>query len=346
MNAVVGISEANKDLMQPKGMYHACVPWMASTERFLVKYLKLEHGANIFPLLHIVLFYLALYFLVFGVFDSLWINFPLWIGLLLANYSLSIGIMHMHAHRKLFTRPLPNRIAEVLMSLPGGVSYPVMKYIHVHLHHRYDDGFGDPTSTRGKETGLRALQYWIGYGLLTHRETIRGLFARDAKPTWKRLRSQYVVDNLLVLGFALLIFGYDPMSFLLFYLIPYLIVSTNIGYFAWLTHAPAREGKHNGSVNTVNNWMNLFIHNQGFHSLHHIKPSIHWTAIPDFLDEMELVDDDLIVPYWVTLESSYRIASPDQFRNEHYGKQWKQRYECARRMGCIRLKAMPYFAWV
>ena len=121
-------------------IYRAPQPWLQKAEAFLERTCKFEHGANIFPFLHIVLFYMALAFLEFGVFDSLWLNVPIWIGLVLANYSLSIGIPHLHTHRKMFTVPWLNRVTEILLTLPGGVSHPVMKYIHVHLHHRYDDG--------------------------------------------------------------------------------------------------------------------------------------------------------------------------------------------------------------
>lgn len=327
-------------------LYRAPQPWLQRTEQFLERHCKFEHGANVIPFLHIVLFYMALCFLEFGVFESLWLNIPIWIGLVLANYSLSIGIQHLHTHRKMFTSPVLNRITEILLALPGGVSYPVMKYINVHLHHRHDNGEGDPTSTKGKENGWPAVWYWISYGYITHKETIRGLFATDAKPTWKRLRRQYIEDNLLMLVFATAFFIYDPKGMVLFYLIPYIIVSINIGYFAWLTHAPARDGKYNGSINNTNNWMNLFIHNQGYHSLHHIKPSIHWTAIPEYFDVMHEVDEDLIVPYWVTLDSSYRLAKPERFRDQQHGETWKQRLKDRIDQGTRRLNAMPYFGWV
>lgn len=149
-----------------------------------------------------------------------------------------------------------------------------------------------------------------------------------------------------MLTFAIGFFIYDPLGMVLFYLIPYIIVSINIGYFAWLTHAPAREGKLNGSINNTNNWMNLFVHNQGYHTLHHIKPSIHWTAIPEYLDVMHEVDEDLIVPYWVTLESSYRLAQPERFRDQQHGARWKQRLTERVNQGTRRLSFMPYFGWV
>jgi fatty acid desaturase len=284
--------------------------------------------------------------LVFGVYESLALNVINWVAIVLLNYSMSIGVQHLHTHRKLFTSPFLNRVTEILLTLPGGVSYPVMKYIHVHLHHRYDNGAGDPTSTVGKETGLAALRYWISYGWISQRATAGGLFAPDAKPALRRLRGQLVVDHLIQLAFVAAILVYDPRSMLLFYLIPYVIVSVNIGYFAWLTHAPAREGTLNGSINSANNWMNIFVHNQGYHTLHHIKPSIHWTAIPEYFEVMDQVDADLIVPYWVTLDTSYRLARPDSFRDPRFGSRWKQQLAQRVRDGKKRLGFLPYFGWI
>ena len=55
---------------------------------------------------------------------------PLWALIYLLSYSLSIGVLHMHAHRKLFTARVPNRILEFLLCFPCVLSYPMMKYTH------------------------------------------------------------------------------------------------------------------------------------------------------------------------------------------------------------------------
>jgi fatty acid desaturase len=329
-----------------RGLYRAPQPALRRLERVLERGLALEHGANIFPLLHVVFYYLTLVTLAGGWIESPWLVVPLWVALVLLNYSLTIGVLHLHAHRKLFTRRLPNRLVELLLCLPCGLSYPVMLHVHVYLHHHFEDAEGDPTSTRGKERGLQAVWYWISYPYVCHRATLSGLFSRDAAPRWKRLRFQYVADAAAVLLFVVTYGIVDASGLLLYYVLPFVIVSVNIGFFAWLTHAPADRGPVNGSINTTNNWMNLFIHNQGYHAVHHRYPGLHWTRIPDRLEMMTSVEDDLIVPYWVTLENGLRILRPRSFRNASHGRAWKERYAQLAALGRHRLWFLPYFGWI
>jgi fatty acid desaturase len=220
-----------------------------------------------------------------------------------------------------------------------------MLYVHVNLHHRFSDGDGDPTSTKGYERGLRAVWYWVRYPYVCHKATIAGLFSRSASRAWKRLRFQYLADTFGVLALVTVYAILDLSGELLFWVLPMMVVSFNTGFFAWLTHAPADHGPVNGSINTTNNWMNLFVHNQGYHAAHHKHPSLHWTMLPDRLDMMTAVDDALIVPYWVTLPSAVRILRPRSFRDAKHGKGWKERYRERVASGRNRLSFLPYFGW-
>lgn len=328
-----------------EALFRAPLPRLRRVERWLEDTLGLEHGANVFPLAHTALFYATFATLLSGLLP-MWLQVPLWVGLVLLNYSLSIGVMHLHAHRKLFVRPFANRVLEFLLALPIGLSYPLMLYVHVHLHHRFNDEEGDPTSTKGRERGLAALWYWVRYPLVCHRAVVKGLFAKDAAPPWRRLRGQYVVDSGAVLV-VLVVFGLMNLrAMVLLYLLPMLIVSFNIGYFAWLTHAPAGTGDVDGSVNTTNNWMNLFIHNQGFHAVHHRYPGVHWTMLPDRLQMMTSVDDALIVPYWVTLQSAVRLVVPERFRDAAHGRRWKTALRRRVQARQHRNPVLPYFGWI
>lgn len=328
------------------GPYRASHPVLKWLERALERGLGLEHGANIFPLIHVLCYYVFLSLVVSHLVTSPWLLAPLWVLLVLLNYSLSIGILHLHAHRKLFVKRWPNRVLEALLAVPCGNSYPVMLYCHVYLHHRYEDGEKDPTSTKGYERGLRAMLYWVRFPYIAHKVTLLALFSKNSPPAWRRFRFQYALDSCYVLAIAVAYGIYDLNGMLLFYLLPMLVTLLNIGFFAWLTHAPAQHGPINGSINTTNNLMNLFVHNQGYHAVHHRYPRVHWTRLPDRLEMMKSVDDDLIVPYWVTLDNAVRIVHPGSFRASRHGKAWKERYVKRVATGAHRLSWLPYFGWI
>ena len=316
-------------------------------ERFLERRLRLEHAANIFPLIHIGCYYVTFILLaVPGLVTSVGLQVLLWIGLLLLNFSLSIGIQHMHAHRKLFTSQFANRGVELLLCFPCVTSYPMMKYVHVYVHHKYQDGPGDPTSTRGSVRGARAVLYWLTYSFVAQGATIRALYSKNAAPIWRDLRIQHTVDNSTVILIGWILIFADPIRMFWLYLLPMSLILLNVGYFAWLTHGTALGKGAMGSLNTVNRWMNLFIHNQGYHYIHHRHPGVHWTKIPDYLDLMTEVDERLIVPYWVTLNSAWRILAPGHFHDGCYGRRWKLRYEAKERLHQCRIPWLHYFSWI
>ena len=86
-------------------------------------------------------------------------------------------------------------------------------------------------------------------------------------------------------------------------------------------------------MNTVGNWLNFFIFNQGYHSVHQRYPGIHWSQIPDKLDFMQKVKPDVIVPYWMTLNSAWRLIAPRGFLAASYGQRWKAKLEKKNRGG-------------
>jgi fatty acid desaturase len=317
-------------------------------DHHLRRVLRLESGANIFPLAHVLCYYgFFIPVMIPKLIISLYLLVPLWVLIYLLGYSLSIGVLHMHAHRKLFTARGPNRVLEFLLCFPCVLSYPMMKYTHVYAHHKYQNGVNDPTRTRSYEHGWRAAWYWIRYAYVCQRHTIRGLFGASARGYWKSLRSQYLVDTLLTVAIMLIyLFFIDAWRMLAFWELPLILVSINIGFFAWITHAPASGDNVNGSFNTINNLMNFFIHNQGYHVVHHAHPGIHWTRIPERLDIMLEVPDRLIASYWVILPSAWRVALPRFLYDSNAGRNWKSRYVSKGEESRRRLSWMSYFGWV
>ena len=311
---------------------------------------KLEHPANIGPLLHIACWMGLLAFGLLSPAATNWyVAVPLIVVLALLNLSLTIGVLHMHTHRPLAVSRRVNRVIDVLCCLPGGLTAAEMREVHILNHHRYNDGPGDITSTEGREHGLRAVWYWVRYGTIVKNHTIRTIFAADASAGRRKRRPQFVLDfTLVVVLIAATWYATGTTRFALFYWIPFVVTQVNSGYFAWLTHAPARpfEDDPSKSINTAGNWLNFFIFNQGYHSVHHRYPGIHWSQIPDKLDFMRQVDPGVIVPYWMTFNSAWRLIVPGRFLDTTYGERWKAKLEKRMEEGSVRSRYLPWFAWM
>jgi len=317
---------------------------------FSRRVLKLEHPENVGPLLHIACW---LTLLAIGLCASAatdwYMAIPLIILLSLSNFSLTIGVLHMHTHRPLFVSRPMNRMVDIFCSWPSALTAAEMREVHILSHHRYNDGPGDITSTEGRERGLGALWYWTSYGSIIKKYTIRTLFAANPSEHRRRRRHEFTFDMALYLVLACAIWYFaDGLRFFLFYVIPFISIQFNSGYFAWMTHAPARsfDDDPSKSLNNAGNILNFFIFNQGYHSVHHRYPGIHWSQIPDKLDFMRQVQPEVIVPYWMTINSAWRVAAPGAFLTKKYGERWKAKLDRRLADGTVRSRYLRWFAWI
>lgn len=317
-------------------------------EEIARRVLGLERGSNVAPLVHVALYYVVLAATVCpGVVDSTVQRAALWLLLLLLNYSLTIGVLHMHAHRPLFTWRLGNRILDLLLSVPSLLTPTEMIVFHVGHHHKHENASSDPSSTLGYERGWRAIRYWLLFGFWVRGVTFRAVFGSGARPAYRPFRRRFPLELAVGVLAVVVLTALAPRAAVIFWFVPYAITHITGGYFAWLTHAPAGEPRtREGSINTVNNVLGFFIFNQGYHQVHHARPGLHWSEIPDHLDLMLEIDSRYIVSYWVTLDSAWRILAPDRLHQPVYGEAWKRRYRARRRQGAIRLRWLPYFAWI
>ncbi|MFI9503572.1 fatty acid desaturase [Nocardia sp. NPDC052566] len=321
-----------------------------AAEPFSRRVLKLEHPANIGPLIHVGGWAVILAFAVFVPAATNWyLAVPLILLLTLLDFSLTIGVLHMHTHRALFVSKPMNRFVDIMCCLPATLTAAEMREVHVLNHHRFNDGPGDVTSTEGLDRGFGAVWYWIRYGTVVKKHTVRMIFAADPSEGRRKRRYQFILDLTLALVLAGAIWYFAGFTrFALFWGIPFLITQLNSGYFAWLTHAPARDYQDDPSksLNTAGNWLNFFIFNQGYHSVHHRYPGVHWSQIPDKLDFMKQVDPGVIVPYWMTINSAWRLVVRNGFLNASYGERWKVKLDKRMEEGKVRPRLLPWFAWI
>lgn len=318
-------------------------------EPFSRRVFKLENPANIGPLLHIVLWVGILAAALTVPLAMRWyFAIPLIAVLTLLNFSLTIGVLHMHTHRPLFVSRPMNRLVDILCAMPSTLTGAEMREVHVLNHHRFNDGPGDVTSTEGRDRGLAAVWYWMSYWYIVKRHTMRMVFASDVSEGRRKRRWQFVFDFGLVLALAGVLWFFVGLPFFLFYIIPLLIIQVNSGYFAWLTHAPTRgfEDDPSKSLNTAGNLLNFFIFNQGYHSVHHRYPGVHWSEIPDKMDFMQDVDPKVVVPYWMTLNSAWRLVIPGAFLDGRYGTKWRAKLDRRLEDGTVRSRFLPWFAWI
>ena len=85
------------------------------------------------------------------------------------------------------------------------------------------------------------------------------------------------------------------------------------------------ESRHNFARNFTGRWLNYFCYNNGFHSIHHLHPGLHWSVLPERhakdLVESGLMHPALDEPY--ILSYIFRTFIYPGIRVDYEGNPWQ-----------------------
>jgi len=146
------------------------------------------------------------------------------------------------------------------------------------VHHKYNNASEDssrsPKIFRGNHI-FSLLVYPTVTSLVQTKEIneyIRGLWKKDRTSFWMAI-SEYVV----FFGTMIVLFLFDWRRALLFVQVAlFLIQCVN-----FLQHVKTdAQSEWNHSRNFVSPTLNILLFNNGYHTVHHWKPGVHWTLTP------------------------------------------------------------------
>ena len=191
-------------------------------------------------------------------------------------------IAHNHNHNKIWKNKALNIFTDYWITCFYG--FPTFAWIPTHNrnHHKFNNKEGDYTITYrySEANNLLTLLSYPSVSSWFQQTPIKDYL----KMMWKRRKprfwyfiSQYVV----VIAFFGLAFLIDWRKALL-----YVVLPTQVGMFAvlvfnYLQHVHCdEESKFNHSRNIVGPVMNMFLFNNGYHTVHHDNPALHWSDGP------------------------------------------------------------------
>jgi beta-carotene hydroxylase len=212
-----------------------------------------------------------------------------WLFLPALYLSYCSGVLtHNHVHVPVFARRGANALYSAWLSIFYGC--PVAFWIPTHLenHHRFLDGPEDVTRTtrRSLDNGLGQL---IVYSLAcAHWQRpliesyVRRAHARRGQH-WAALRDQSAAlllahAAMLALAVSLHGFGRGLFTYALSFGLPALLAPTFMMFTNYIQHVhcdPASPDDH--SRNFVDRFSNWFVFDAGYHTVHHDRPSVHWS---------------------------------------------------------------------
>lgn len=197
--------------------------------------------------------------------------------------SLTVAVIsHNHNHLGIWKNQRANLLTSYVISLYYG--YPAVGWIPTHnqVHHKLNNREGDSSRSPKffKRNHLFAL---LVYPTLTGMEQskeiwayLKALKAKNKTAFWEAA-SQFIV----FFGLMALLLVLDWKKALLYFLVPQQFALFMIQVFNFIQHVEAdAESDWNHSRNFVSPILNALLFNNGYHTVHHQKPGVHWTQLP------------------------------------------------------------------
>lgn len=226
--------------------------------------------------------------------DALGISVPVWkvfgisVQPIVLGLSCFLGIAvavisHNHNHLSMWKSKRANLVTSWVISIFYG--HPAIGWVPTHnmVHHKYNNRPGDssfaPKVFKGNHIfGL--LIYPTLTGLVQTKE-IRAYIGTLKKRADKKAYWMAISEYVVFFGFMAVIFVLDWRKALFFFLIPQQVALFFIQVFNYVQHIEAdAESEWNHSRNFVSPILNALLFNNGYHTVHHMKPGVHWTQTP------------------------------------------------------------------
>lgn len=233
------------------------------------------------------LIFVAIYF---GLVAVQWIYAPhaLWLAgplLLFTCWFSFFGAVATHntVHCPVFKSRGLNRVFQCVLTLTYG--HPVSAYVPGHnlSHHKYTQSRRDvmrTTKTRFRWHFLNGLFFMQSVGkdiAIADFRYFKAMFRRN-RPWFHQMALEWIV----FLGASGALLALDWKKFLLYVLVPHQYAAWGIITMNLLQHDGCDENDEiNASRNFVGKLVNWWTYNNGFHTIHHIEPGLHWSLLPE-----------------------------------------------------------------
>ena len=241
-----------------------------------------KYKADIIPIsIFISLFLIDIYMYVLEI-----SGFALWAYFLFSIFSkwCIFPWNHHHQHVFTFTKPLLNRLLELMYWFQTGIFWYGWVLHHNLWHHaHYQDQAKDESAWKSI-TGKR--YHPIVYTLVVGGSAFYR--AWNAGKKHKKIQSYFIAMFFLQISLLWGLIMMKPLQWVMIFLIPMLLEFLWTIYITYHHHSWLEdEDPYKSSYNILNPWYNLLTGNLGYHTAHHLKGWLHWSKLPDFHKTIE-----------------------------------------------------------
>jgi fatty acid desaturase len=192
-------------------------------------------------------------------------------------------ITHNTIHCPMFHQRWANKFTQVVLTLTYG--HPVSSFVPGHnlAHHHAPQSARDVMRTTKLRFRWNLLNHLL-HPAVVSRGVVKGewdytVAMRTERPRWFR---QLMIESVIYLAFVVGLLILDWQKFVLFVFIPHQFAAWGIIGINFQQHDGCDEHHpYNHSRNFVGGLTNWWLFNNGYHGIHHMHPSMHWSLLPD-----------------------------------------------------------------
>jgi beta-carotene hydroxylase len=193
-------------------------------------------------------------------------------------------IKHNHIHCPTFVSHRWNRAFECLLGFCTGQSTAVIIPVHNERHHarnHTDQDFVRSSLVQFRRNWLNLLVFPFVVVRLVYRNKSADLRRwRVEKP---QLYRRVQIERLIVLGFIALLLLMNWRATLIYFGVPWLFAQWGIVTINLLQHQDCdHDSTYDHSRNITGPFANWLFLNNGFHTAHHLRPTLHWSRLREF----------------------------------------------------------------
>ncbi len=232
----------------------------------------------------------------------------LWLLPLGAYFALASGLVgHVHNHSPAFRHRTLNHLLSYWSMFFYGVP-PYLAWIanHNQNHHKYGNGPGDATST-WRYTNRHNLFTAVAYPFINiyHQSPVVNAFIAKSYRERRWMFWHVVAQHLLIAAVVVAGVLTDPQAVLFAFVYPWALGLFTILYLNYSQHVHCDPyDRYNHSRNFTGWWINRLLFNQGYHTVHHDQPGLHWSRLPEaharlVAPHIDPSLDEASLPWWL-----------------------------------------------
>lgn len=217
-------------------------------------------------------------------------GFNLYLGVLLLCFLqlAVVSIKHNHIHLPIFENRRSNRLFDYILTLSTGFTTSSIRVIHSINHHVHNDSsldWGSTHSVANKGSAVALLTYVVKTPLRFIREKKKWFATNEGH----RLRSENLSENIALIAFllGLAIVG-SPVHFVAFVVFPMILSQVVLMSLNFFQHYHCKPNATYRSARNFTGWVfNHLFFNVGYHTAHHLRPTLHWSQLKSYHEAVE-----------------------------------------------------------